>query len=200
MDPIPTYSYWQTRPDCDKTIFKHPSSILVVGSSESGKTHWVVSLLKEKDTRIVPTPDWIVYCYSHWQPIHGEPRRLYPWIRFQHGLSSSLFVNQLEDTLVVIDDLWQEALRDPIVMDIFTKGSQFRNLSVVLMAPNLIRGDTVRMSQRIRLNTQYIVLFRNPRDTFQLTELAKQIFPKKMAHLSSLLRTIHISALWTCGS
>ena len=41
--------------------------MLVAGPSRSGKTQWTVKLLEQRQQRIEPPVDRILFCYSQWQ-------------------------------------------------------------------------------------------------------------------------------------
>ena len=72
------------------------------------------------------------------------------------------------------------------VVDLFTKGSHHRNLSVVLILQNLFhRGKAMRT---VSLNAHYMVLFKNPRDASQITHLAKQMYPGKTKYVVEAYR------------
>jgi len=81
-------------------------------------------------------------------------------------------IDQLTDALVVYDDLINEA--DERLTRIFTRGSHHRNVSVIFMVQNFFNKN--RHMQTISLNAQYIVLFKNPRDSSQFVHLAKQLY------------------------
>ena len=71
-----------------------------------------------------------------------------------------------------------EASNSKLIAELFTKGSHHRNLSIILICQNFfMRGSENR---NISLNSQYIVLFKNPRDQSIATSLARQIFPTKI--------------------
>ena len=79
--------------------------------------------------------------------------------------------------LVILDDLMVEA--DQSVADLFTKMSHHRNLSVVFIVQNLfLKSQHVRT---ISLNSQYMVLYKNPRDIGQISALARQMYGKQAA-------------------
>ena len=61
----------------------------------------------------------------------------------------------------------------------FTKISHHRNLSVVYVCQNLF--DKFKYHRTISLNSHYIVLLRNPRDTQPVANLARQIFCIRLA-------------------
>ena len=60
-------------------------------------------------------------------------------------------------------------------MNLFTRGSHHRNLSVIYIVQNLFHLG--KGSRSISLNSHYLVLFKNPRDKLQILTLAKQMYP-----------------------
>ncbi|KAG8239534.1 hypothetical protein J437_LFUL019203 [Ladona fulva] len=76
---------------------------------------------------------------------------------------------------IIIDDLMKEA--DGRVVDLFTRGSHHRNLSVIHLTQNLFHQG--KGSRGISLNTYYIIYFKNPRDRSQIFHLSRQLHPEK---------------------
>ena len=64
-------------------------------------------------------------------------------------------------------------------MNLFTKGSHHRNLSVIYIVQNLFHQG--KGNRSISLNSHYLVLFKNPRDKLQIVTLAKQMYPSETA-------------------
>ena len=60
------------------------------------------------------------------------------------------------------------------VVNLFTKGSHHNNLSVIFITQNLFH----RGQREISLNSNYIVIFKNPRDRAQIRHLARQLCPE----------------------
>ena len=60
-------------------------------------------------------------------------------------------------------------------MNLFTRGSHYRNLSVIYIVQNLFHHG--KGGRSISLNSHYLVLFKNPRDKLQILTLAKQMYP-----------------------
>jgi len=118
---------------------------------------------------IHPSPRKIVYCYGEYQQLFAS----YPQVEFQHGLPQMSDFDGREPVLRVIDDLMNEV--DDSVVNLFTKGSHHRNVSVVLMVQNVFYKN--KHVRTISLNTHYMVLFKNPRDASQFSSLARQIYP-----------------------
>ena len=77
--------------------------------------------------------------------------------------------------LIIFDDLTTEAKCDQRIVDLFTKGSHHRNLSIVYLTQTVFpQGKACR---DIALNTQYLVLFNNRIDRQQVATLARRIYP-----------------------
>ena len=77
------------------------------------------------------------------------------------------------NSLLIIDDL--QGLVADVVSAWFTKNSHHFQTSVIYLVQNLFGKDAYHRT--ISLNSNYIVVFRNPRDKSQIMHLAKQAFP-----------------------
>jgi len=149
----------------------------VSGLTGSGKTQFVMHLVDSADVLIEPTPRKIVYYFAEYQPLfkHYEDR-----IQFCHRMPKVDAIDRLTDALVVYDDLMYEA--DEWMTRLFTRGSHHRNVLVIFMVQNF--SDKNRHMRTISLNAQYIVLFKNARDSSQFIHVAKQLYPhnSRFAH------------------
>ena len=153
----------------------HPFTCMVAGPTGSGKSVFIRRLVRQKNERISPPPERIVWCYSEWQPLYES--MLGSVVEFHQGLPEKL--DPKVRNLVVLDDLMNET--DASVTEMFTKGSHHRNISVIYIVQNLFhRGKEHRT---ISLNAHYMVLFKNPRDASQINSLARQIFPLDSKYL-----------------
>ena len=167
-------------------VFKHPFSMIVSGPTRSGKTVWI-TLLLEKSKRIKPTPNTILYCYTHWQPKYDELKNVFAdEIYFHKGLPTSILTNKFHNAIVVLDDLMDLAMQDKMIMSVFTEGSHHKNISVIYIVQNLYHQG--RNSRSINLNAQYLVLFKNPRDVLQIQTLARQVVCEQLEKVCSIFR------------
>lgn len=157
-------------------IFQHPTTILVSGPTMCGKTRFLVKALK--DQLFSPPPHRILWIYGEWQPIYDEVKLLFPQIEFNKKLTDVLY-ESLDSTLrnlIILDDQMFEEAGSENMANIFTKGAHHRNLTVVFIIQNLFhQGKCMRT---ISLNSHYMVLFKNPRDSAQIKVLANQVFPQ----------------------
>ncbi|KAL9973651.1 hypothetical protein ACROYT_G020132 [Oculina patagonica] len=172
-----------SREKCQRFHLGHPFTCMVAGMTGSGKTLWVKSLLQQAHKTIHLPPERIVWCYSQWQPAYSELLMTIPGIEFSKGIPETLEQDFYFDVnirnLIVIDDQMIEAGSDNRVVNLFTKGSHHRNLSVIYIVQNLFHQG--KGTRSISLNSHYLVLFKNPRDKLQILTLAKQMYPGQTA-------------------
>jgi hypothetical protein len=91
-----------------------------------------------------------------------------------------------KDTLLIVDDLMEDAGKSKNVASYFTRGMHHNDISVILIVQNLFhQGKEMRS---ISLNSKYIVLFKNPRDAGQIKFLASQIFPQHPKYIPEAYR------------
>ena len=106
-----------------------------------------------------------------------------PTIEFVKEIPESLENDSYLDVnirnLIVIDDQMIEAGKDNRIVNLFTKGSHHRNLSVIYIVQNLFHQG--KGNRSISLNSHYLVLVKNPRDKLQILTLAKQMYPSETA-------------------
>ena len=180
MDNRPPIHGLDTQPHPDFT-FQHPYSMMVVGPSQCGKTHFVHQLLTHK-CMTFPDKKPVLVCwfYNQWQPKYAEIQGdLKNKIRFAQGLpeveDDLSSIPLARHTIIVLDDLMAQATDSPVVSKLFTQG-RHRNASVILLLQNMFpRG---RYNTDISRNATYKVLFRSPGDRKQIDIMAEQTFAK----------------------
>jgi hypothetical protein len=152
--------------------FQHPFTCIVAGPTQAGKTQWVSRFIQHCNVLMNPVPKEIYYAYAEWQPAYSA---LPTNVRLSEGLPD---LTQLKSTpevpkLLILDDLMQEMKGDKRLTQLFTRGSHHWNLSTIHIVQNMF-FDGLRTA---RVNTQYIVLMKNPSDKLQIMTLAKQLYP-----------------------
>ena len=121
--------------------FEHPFTSMIAGMTGSGKTAWVRSLLQQASETIYPSPERIVWCYSQWQPAYTQMLVAMPHIEFVKGIPTALeqdsYFDVNKSNLIVSDDQMIDASKDKRIVNLFTRGSHHRNLSVIYTVQNL---------------------------------------------------------------
>ena len=77
--------------------------------------------------------------------------------------------------LLVLEGFLNEAYSTE-VCDFFTKGSQHRDNSVILITQYVFHQG--RFRRDISLNAKYLVVFKNVRDNKQFAYLARHVYPE----------------------
>ena len=174
----------------DTFTLRHPFTMMVVASTGGGKTWFVKSLIENRKRWISPMPERIIWIYGQWQPLYAELQKTTPLIKFVKGIPANIdqdeFLNPGMQNLIVLDDLMAEASNDKRICNLFTKGSHHRNLSVICIVQNLYYQG--KESRTISLNSQYLVLFNNPRDQQEVMVLARQMYPGQSEQFLSTYR------------
>jgi len=184
--------------ELEKECFHHPFTMVVSGSTGSGKTVWVMRLLKHINSLIIKddksdTITAIMYCYGELNDTVLNLKRLetansnsnkndeyfkeITTIKTINGLpTEDVIQNEAQQSgrrlLLVLDDL-MVAAKSPFLDTVFALGSHNWGVSVVLVTQHLFSKE-VRVA---RNNAHYIVLLRNPAGALQIRNLAGQLFP-----------------------
>jgi hypothetical protein len=165
----------------DKHVFIHPFTCLVVGPTQSGKTFLLKEILKYSDLLFNTQPQRIIFCYAEWQTTYEKYKIEVPKIEFHQGIYELENLNGNIQNLIIFDDLMSECNKNESIMNLFTVGSHHKNTSVFFITQNIFSKG--KFTRDISLNSNYLILFKNPRDQLQFQILARQMFPKKTKFL-----------------
>ena len=152
--------------------FHSPSSILVVGPSGCGKTHFTENLLLNNTSLFETAPPKIHY---YWQDKfkHMQARG----IRFHEGIPDTQDLSKWfpRGGVLVMDDLMDEGSGDKRVLDLFTKHSHHKNITVIYLCQDMFPNG--KYAKSISRNAHYVIAFKNPRDQLGTKNLFLQSFP-----------------------
>ena len=125
-------SFVGAKKDCGDFKMLHPFTCMTVGMSGVGKTYWVMKLLEHAQQSIQPPPERVVWSYSHWQSAYTRLQQILPWIEFVRGIPVDMeqdwYFDPKVNNLFVIDDQMQESSNKDQILNLFTRGSNHRNL------------------------------------------------------------------------
>ena len=150
----------------------------------SGKTFFLVELLKRTQTYLQPSPQRIIWLYKRWQPLYDVIKNtVLPRVEFIKGIPLNLekddFLNTRVRNLIVLDDLATDASKDSRITNLLTEVSHHRNLSVIALNQNLYFSKDPTQ----RRNCHYLILFNNPVDRQPVMTLARQKYQKNPREL-----------------
>ena len=158
-------------------MFCTPSSIVVARPSGCGKTYFVSRLLEDPGHYFQSEPPRALpYCYGAWQP-GFEPLKK-RGIHFHEGLPQTADLDTWyppEGGVLILDDLMEEGGNDKRVLDLFTKHSHHRHITVLYLCQNLFPPG--KYAKIILRNIHYVEAFKNLRDQLGIRHLMMQAFP-----------------------
>lgn len=171
--------------ECDLRL-KAPFTGLVAGPTSSGKSHIVFRIIKYRDEMIDTQMKEVIYCLPPGQQIKTPDFiKRDRQVKFHSGLPDFTKINDAMPRLVILDDLMSDVNNE--VMDLFTRGSHHKNISVLFLVQNIFFGGS-KLFRTISLNAHYIILTKNPRDKNQISTLAVQLCPENSAALKNAFR------------
>jgi len=162
----------------DKLRIKNGSIIQVVGPSGSGKTYFTCALLANKN--IYQHPIREIYWHSGVAEGEiGETLKKIKRLRRVHyvlGFPKDWLDRPQQHDVVVIDDLFEEVNKNAVAVNqLFTKIARHRQVTVLFLTQNLFHQGGKHRTRNI--NTQNLVIFKNPRDKTVIDFLARQAYP-----------------------
>ena len=166
-------------------------SMLVVGPSQCGKTHFVEQLLTKNCVKYPSKkPKRIYWFYNQWQPRYACLKStLDDEIQFTQGLPdlSEMIINPKFNNVLVFDDLMSQATESPVLSKLFTQ-ERHPNATVILLLQNMFPKG--KFSTDISRKAQYMVLFRSPSDRKQIDIIAERIFAKERPNFMSVYGSV----------
>ncbi len=158
----------------DAPLLVKSFSMIVSGPSKAGKTVFVSKLVKNCESVMEQVPSEIIWCYSEFQPGYKE---LTSYVKFVEGIPdlNALKEDSRRPKLLIFDDMMDRFEKDSSLTTLFIKGSHHWNISCIHIVQNLYFNGM----RTARINTNYMILFKNPSDKLQVSNLGKQLFPGK---------------------
>ena len=147
------------------------SNIMVIGSTNTGKTTMILRIIKEK--LIEPMPTKIFYLYGAKQSFMDtwNKDRSNPKIEFVEGLNLDVVDSYKDPKLLIIDDLMMDQSKD--LSQHFIAGSHHKQTTTMYVTHSIfLNNENYRL---ISNNCQYIILMKNKRNYSQVVRLARQV-------------------------
>lgn len=159
-----------------------PSSIIISGPSQSGKTEFCINLLIHMKTLFHPIPKNIIWFYgTHTETINRLKKNKRLNITFIEGVPKNGFKHLMTNkdgshSLFILDDVMTECSQNLEVTHLFCREGHHRNVSIILIMQDLFCSGTQRKT--IIKNAHYLCLFKNPLDMSGVYNIAQRIMPR----------------------
>jgi hypothetical protein len=146
--------------------------MIVSGPSSSGKTHFILELIDNAQELFDIPPEKVFWCFGHRTALHeAMGKKNFNMIE---GIPPDFnFVTP--NSLVMLDDLMAQTADDARVTELFTQIAHHVPCFVIKTTQNLFHQG--RQSRNHTLNTQYLVLFKNPGEQLQVSILERHMIP-----------------------
>ena len=156
------------------------STISLIGSTGSGKSHLMFSIIRNiKELFPAKNPvEKVIYCYSIWQNEFSTlENEMGDFLQFQEGLPLETDMEQLSKmnshSLLVVDDLIEEGQNSIFLANMYTRGAHHYKITCVSLLQSAFTKN--KYSRIISLNSQYIIFMTGRRLLQQVKTLGSQI-------------------------
>lgn len=166
--------------------FNHPFTMLVSGSTGSGKTEWLMRFLEHVNELCGEKISHVFYCYGELNDKILTLQRIGSRRGVRYTLHKGapseeqcekISMESGQSSLIVLDDL-VVGINQTFLDTLFTRGSHNWGTSVILVTQHLFNKEL----KNARNNCHYIVLMRNPAGELQVRNLGTQLFPQRRAY------------------
>ena len=162
--------------------FHSSTTILVSGSTMTGKSELIRKMLKKSSGMFEVSPKRIIYAFCEYQNSFSDMEQDIPGIIMHQGLPSKDQITQWTDpsqhTVLVLDDLMNEVTKNEDSVSLFCITAHHRFCTVIFVTQNLYMPN--RYSRTISLNCHYVILFKNFRDSRSIITFGSQLLPGKV--------------------
>ena len=169
-------------------IWKNPFTLTLAGPTQSGKSTFIHNMIKTAGKKYSEKPGKFYLFYSIWQPIYEKMAKLNCDIEFFPGMPNSDFIHDTveqgrNDTLV-FDDLASNLGKSTV--ELFNVLSHHMGCNVCFIVHNLF--ERAPFFREISLNSKYICIMKNPRDSSSIFHFARQFSPENPRRVVEIFR------------
>ena len=159
--------------DFKKFRFKSPTTVAIYGPTSSGKTFLVYKIIENRHHMFEQPITKIIWYYNTFQNTFEKYKNQ---ITFVNGLKllPEYVKKNNHHSLFIIDDLLEDI--NTSLSQLFTQFSHHYNISVFFLSQVLFPKNPI--GRTISLNSHYLILFKNKRDSSTISRLSGQLYPK----------------------
>ena len=185
--PLSSFPKYETKPKKTNILgddsnefydirLKENFKLFINGPSRSGKTFFLKDFIQNMDIFCKSPPKIITLVYKVFQPIYLDLNVDYLRMDCDNLKEKLLELARGESMLVIFDDLINSSSL-PNIANLFVVDGRHSNLSMIFLSQKLfIKNDYFR---QISQNSDYYMLFKNPRNSQEIQTLSHQMTPGK---------------------
>ncbi len=187
LDKLPDGHFYLS---ASHAVFSCPFTMIIAGPTGCGKSTFVARLLKHKDVMFSPPVKEVRWYHCQTQPFHHKLQEMFPDIIIHEGLPDPRDFDPEIPKLVILDDMMEELCdKRSDLASLFSKKSHHTNSSIIYITQNVFQRN--KHYKTAAVNTQHLVLMKNPRDVHQISTLQTQMFGKSASKTGRFLQDIY---------
>ena len=157
---------------------KENFKLFISGPSGCGKTTFIIDLIKNLTVISHKVPTHVIYFYKEWQPKFNNMVKELNVTFFEDNDNIIENIKELPSpSLVVFDDMLNST-NLKAVAQLFTVHGRHMDLSLCFISQKLFLNN--EYFRQISQNSDYMCIFKNPRNSMEIRSLAMQITPKTL--------------------
>jgi hypothetical protein len=157
---------------------KENFKLFISGPSGCGKTTFIIDLIKNLSVISHKVPAHVIYFYKEWQPKFNNMVKELNVSFFEDNDNIIEEIKELPSpALVVFDDMLNSS-NLKAVAQLFTVHGRHMDLSLCFISQKLFFNN--EYFRQISQNSDYMCIFKNPRNSMEIRSLAMQITPKTL--------------------
>ena len=157
----------------DEIKFKIPFGGIISGSSNTGKTHIVLKLIKHAQDMFTPNVADFLYCYGQYGDHIRDLQSI--GVKIHSGVPPDSALERLHRPFVLILDDLIDSIDQKTLSSFYTRRSHHENFGIFVITQNLFSKNLMVA----RNNSSYIILTKSPNALLQIRNFGVQIFPGK---------------------
>ena len=187
LDKLPEGHFYLT---ASHAVFSCPFTMIIAGPTGCGKSTFVARLLKHKEVMFSPPVQEVRWYHCQAQPFHEKLQEMFPDLILHEGLPDPRDFDPEIPKLVILDDMMEELCdKRSDLASLFSKKSHHTNSSIIYITQNVFQRN--KHYKTAAVNTQHLVLMKNPRDVHQISTLQTQMFGKSTSKTGRFLQDIY---------
>lgn len=155
---------------------KTGTTITIAGPSQSGKSSLVERIVRLRDEIFTEKVSQVLWYCSF------QPTNKIQGVTYLVGLPNDINDRITPNCLVILDDFMQELSNSHVLTSLMTKAVHHLPMTLIYITQNIFHKTNDTKTRR--LNTNYLIIFKNPQDKTQVDYLGRQMFPKDKGFLS----------------
>lgn len=156
---------------------KNHTAITIAGPSQCGKSTLVEQMVVNKDVLFEDEFSKVFWFCAY------PPEKKVNEVIYKIGSPSNILDSIVPNSLVIIDDYMSELRNSNELTNIMTKAVHHLPMTLIYITQNIFNKGSETKTRR--LNTNYVILFKNPHDKAQIEYIGRQMFPRDKNFLCS---------------